>query len=65
MELLKGNKLTFKNGFGEIWIGDAVKFIHYRSYGQSAIKIDFEEFEWLIDELLKIDCKDIKVEITS
>lgn len=45
--------ITTKNGMGLIYIDGFEDIIHYRHYGQSAIKDDIESFEWLINTIYK------------
>lgn len=45
--------ITTKNGMGLIFNDNFQDFIHYRHYGQSAIKGDLESFEWLINTIYK------------
>lgn len=45
--------ITTKNGMGLIYADSFEDIIHYRNYGQSAIKGDLESFEWLINNIFE------------
>lgn len=64
LELLSGKIIVPKKSkrpFGEIYVSESCKFIHYYSYGSSATKLTFENFEWIVKHIFKLEFEDFEV----
>lgn len=61
-EVISGKKLQFGDKHGVVYLSEDCEFIIYRNYGQSAIKVCFQEFVWLMNVIFKgYKLKDIKI----
>lgn len=47
----QGALLTDKNNMAEIYVSH--RYIKYRNYGSSAVKLNYKNFTWVIDVIFK------------